>query len=296
MIRNKRGFKQFALLGLVSAALASGACSDDDDAVFGGDAGSGGTAGSSGSTAGKSNGGKSSAGTDAGGKSNGTSGSSNGGKAGNGTAGTAGTSPTAGSDSMGGVAGEGSGGEPPVMGGEAGMGGEPGMGGEAGMGGGGTIVFATLQNGDFSIGTTGLPHTVPPGWVNEGTTGAAYTETWGASNVENDKKLAHWLDADYTARTYQVLQPIENGTYSFSMWVQRDDFETQYLFARGHDVNAPTAELQMSTADAAPSNGYVKITLSNIVVTSGHVSVGVYTAAPANTYAGFDNAEFVKTE
>jgi hypothetical protein len=80
------------------------------------------------------------------------------------------------------------------------------------------------------------------------------------------------------------------------MWVQRDWFGTQYLFAVGHDLANPTAELQTPTADAEAPSGYVKITVSNIVVTSGHVTVGVYSAAPAGTYAGFDNAEFVKTE
>ncbi len=164
-----------------------------------------------------------------------------------------------------------------------------------GEGGGAPIVFATLVNGDFEMGTN---HVVPTGWSNDGTTGAAYYEYGGAHT--GNGKLVHWTDwnvdpNDYTARTYQTLDPIENGTYSFSIWVDRGDVHTaQYLFAKGHDATDPDLEMKQDSTDANAPAGYVKITLSGIVVTSGKVTVGVFTDNWAGNYVGFDDAEFVK--
>lgn len=298
-MRRKAGFKQYAFLGLFTAALVSGACSDDDDDAPGGGAGKGGSAsGAGGSSAGKPSGGSSSAGTKNGTAGTAAAGSSNGGT------GTAGTAPTAGTEPVGGTAPNagtggasagagGEGAEPAVNGGESGapaggMGGEPGSGGEAGAA---PIVYATLVNPGFEMGAD---HMVPTGWTNEGTDGAAYYEFNGTHS--GNGKLSHWTAYSagaphYTARTYQTLEPIENGTYSFSMWVNRDWADEQYLFATGYDSANPTAESTQPTVDGAD---YTKITVSGIVVTSGKITVGVYSNNSTGTWASFDDAELVK--
>jgi len=306
-MRKKAGLKQYALFGLFAAALVSGACSDDDDAPPGNEAGTGGSSGDAGSssTAGKSTGGSSTGGSSTGGK-NSTGGSSSGG-AGSGSGGTStgGTGQTAGNGGTagGGTGGTDVGGEGGMMGGEGGMpmgGAGAGNGGDAaGMAGqgGAPMAFATLVNPGFEVGAT---KTVPTGWTNEGTTGAAYYEysDWAHSGKG---KLTHWIAWEdgvteaYTARTYQTLDPIENGTYSFSVWVERTGVKTaQYLFAKGHDMNNPTAEATQNTTASEAPDGWVKITLSGIVVTSGKVTLGVYTDNWAGNYVGFDDAEFVK--
>lgn len=292
-MRSKAGLKQCALIGLFAAALVTGACSDEEDAPAnpGGSGGSGGS-----SSAGKSSGGSSAAGK------GGTAGTASGGNP------TAGTSP-AGSTSDGGApepggGGQGGGGGEP-LGGEGGMlnggaggaeagagaGGEPlGNGGEAGAA---PIVYATLVNPGFEQGVNKV---VPTGWTNEGTAGAAYYESGYAHSGTG--KLSHWTQwidnttPPYTARTYQTLDPIENGTYSFSIWVNREWADEQYLFATDYDVNDLTDEATVDTDDT--DSTWVKVTLSNIPVTSGKITVGVYTSNPGGTWVGFDDAELVK--
>ena len=89
------------------------------------------------------------------------------------------------------------------------------------------------------------------------------------------------------------MSPIPNGTYSFSMYVDREWYDTQYLFAKGFNSADADQEVTQVTDAAKDPSGYVKITLDNIVVTSGSVTVGIYSAAPAGTWAGIDDAELV---
>jgi hypothetical protein len=303
MIRRKTGFKECAVLGVISASLIAVACSDDEDAI-GGAAGSSGKAGGS-STAGKPNGGSSTAGSSTAGSSNGgtpgtggTSAGSAGTSAGTGTAGTQNVAgdggDSAGAAGGGGVGegGAGEGGEPGMPqageGGAAGGGGAPGAGGE----GGEPFVPDVLDNPGFEVGT---PHAEIPGWTNEGTANAAYIEY--ATPHSGFGKLGHWTQwvdqnsPPYTARTYQTVSPIANGTYSFSLWVKRDWFDVQYLFATGFNAADMNAEVSEETDDAEAAGDYVKITLSGIEVTSGACTVGIYSAAPAGTFANFDDAE-----
>lgn len=290
MIRNRANFR-YAVLGLFSVGLVSVACSDDDDDVVSGGAGksSGGTA-----TGGKSaNAGSSSSGTSTGGSKGGTTA----------TAGTAGTATTAGTGGSAGNAGTATmGGAGADAGGAGGVGGEVdgggaggagGVGGASGEGGaggeGGTpFVADVLDNPGFEVGTA---HTVPTGWTNEGTDGASYVEYSGSHSGFG--KLSHYKDyvasTSYTARTYQTVAPIANGTYSFSVWLDRDWEDEQYLFARGYDANDANAQVKVDTTNVT---GYTKVTLSGIQVTSGTCTVGIYTAAPTGSWANIDDAEF----
>jgi hypothetical protein len=301
MIRRKTGFKGCAVLGVLSVSLIAVACSDDDvsmDGVAGssGKAGSSSTAGSSGkagssSTAGSSNGGSSAAG------------SSNGGTPGTGgtSAGNAGTSAGTGAAGAQNAAGNGGDSAGAAGAGGAGEGGEPSMpqGGEggattggAGGEGGAPFVPDVLDNPGFEVGTA---HADIPGWTNEGTANAAYIEYSGPHSGFG--KLGHWTQwvdntsPPYTARTFQTVSPIANGTYSFSIWVQRNWFDVQYLFATGFNADDMNDEVTADTDEAEAPDGYVKITLSGIEVTSGSCTVGVYSGAPAGTFANFDDAE-----
>jgi len=292
MIRSKARFKQYAALGFVSVALVSAACSDDEDGVDG-------NTGGGGSSAGKATGGTN------------TSGSPAGGKASAGTAGmpSAGTQSAAGSDGEGGSAPEGGatgqGGAPDAAGatGEGGAvaggaggspsGSEGGADGDGGAGGEAAFVADVLDNPGWETGTA---HVDMPGWTNEGTPGAAYIEY--SNPHDGFGRMGHWtmwVDANsppYTARTFQTLDPIANGTYSFSVWVDRNYAEDQYLFARDFNADDANDELTQDTDAAEAEPGYFKITLTGIQVTSGKCTVGIYTANPAGTYANFDDAEF----
>jgi hypothetical protein len=282
MIRKIASFK-YAVFGLFSVALISVACSDEEDDVPNGGAGT------AGKTSGAGSGGKASTAGSSGAATGGTNGGTGAGTAGTSDAGNAGTATVGGAGADAGGAG-GVGGEGGVpLGGEGGAlsGGAGGAGGE----GGAPFVADVLDNPGFEVGTG----TNITGWTNEGTTGAAYIE-YSASAHGGQYKLSHWtawVDGapDYTARTYQTVAPIANGTYSFSIWVDRNYFKTQYLFARGFNAADSTQELTQSTAAADAPAGYVKITLTGIPVTSGTITVGVYSSVETGTYTNFDDAE-----
>jgi hypothetical protein len=272
---------RFALL-LGAIGLVAVACSDDEDAVVPtGNAGSGGTSAGKGN-AGSSNGGTSSAGTSNGGTSNGgasNGGTTNGGTdgAGTGNGGQAGWS-AAGSDA--GMAGE-------SMGGSDGLGGQGGesLGGAAGSSQGGAggapdITPDVLDDANFGAYGTG--------WSEQGDVDASsFKWIYG-----EEPGLNHWAATAYKVATLQKLDPLPNGTYSFSMDVQRAaTLNDQYLFARGCKAGEPDGEVTQSTA-AAGSGALSKITLSNIEVTSGSCTVGIYTDAPADGWANIDNAVF----
>ncbi len=99
--------------------------------------------------------------------------------------------------------------------------------------------------------------------------------------------------AEYTARLEQTVSPIANGSYEFSVWIQRDaaeKFTKSYLFAEDFNVADPDDADAMIT-DAAIGNTWVKVTLGPIVVTSNELTVGVQTIAAAGGWINLDDAE-----
>jgi hypothetical protein len=279
---NSTAYHRLALL-LGALGFVVVACSDDDDAN-----GSRGDAGSAGTSAGKSNAGSSNGGNNSAGKNTGgtnsagksTGGTDNGGTNNGGTSngGTAGSSAMAGDTGMAGDSGAG------PLGGQGGdvSGGAGGdaQAGAAGAGGTPAIVPDVLDDPNFSAYGTG--------WSEEGDVDASnfkwiYAEEPG---------LNHWRATAYKVATLQTLDPLPNGTYSFSMEVERAaNLNDQHLFARGCKAGEPDTEVTQAT-DAAGSSGYTKITLSNIEVSSGSCTVGIYTDGPADGWANIDNAVF----
>jgi hypothetical protein len=286
---NSTAYHRLALL-LGALGFVVVACSDDDDAT-----GSRGDAGSAGTSAGKSNAGgsnggngsagKSTAGTDTGGKS--TAGTNNGGTNNGGTnnggtnnGGTAGSTAMAGDAGMAGDSSAGTG----ALGGQGGdvnggAGGDA-LPGAAGAGGMPATVPDVLDDADFSAYGTG--------WSEEGDVDASNFK-W---IHDQEPGLNHWSATAYQVATLQTLDPLPNGTYSFSMEIERAaSLNDQHLFARGCKAGEPNTEVTQAT-DAAGSSGYTKITLSNIEVSSGSCTVGIYTDAPADGWANIDNAVF----
>jgi len=225
-----------------------------------------------------------------------TGGKSTGGSSTGGTSGSAGTGPTGGTAGSGGTGTSGNagvGGEP-TDGGMGGVGADGGMGGE----GGEMTVFDVLDNPGFEMGDVGTLNVIP-GWQESGDLDASYVEWTGGRNGSH--KLGHWrmwvmtTAETYTASTHQTVEPIANGTYTFSMYVMRDQwFTEQYLFARDHNASVPTEVLKVNTADTMSNSAYIQVTLSNIQVTTGKCTVGIYSAAPGGVWANIDDASFTK--
>lgn len=145
-----------------------------------------------------------------------------------------------------------------------------------------------LENAGFEEGT---PHVTLPGWTNEGDTDAAYVEynsprtDWG--------RLGHWRATAYIVSTSQTVTELPDGTYTFGLWVRRGAaFNDQYLFARGYSADDPLAEMTIPT-DTANDSEYTLIELSGIPVTSGEVTIGIYSDGVDESWAHADDATLV---
>src|SRR5690606_19570447 len=229
------------------AGLALGACSLQDfdylqdgksETVGTGGTGTGGTSGTSntGGSGMQTSGGSPGAGGDAG-----ASGS------GSGTGGMAGGS--SGDGGMAGMAGV-----PSGDGGTAGATG--GTGGASGTGG--TPGPDVLDNPGFELGVS---HSTTPGWTNEGTPDAAFIDFNEARppTPPSYGRLGHWLQDNskgYEVSTFQEVNPIPNGTYTFRLWIVRmvGGYDEQYIFARGFSADDPDAELRHPTDDPASTD------------------------------------------
>jgi len=276
----------FALLGVAAALMFAVSCSDDEDDA-GDDGNKGGSSGSDGGTSGT-------AGSNTGGSTGGTTGgSTNGGTTNGGTGGRGGTAGSAGTS---GAAGDGGGGED--MGGMGGVGGTDGGAGGAGGEGGEVVVYDVLDNPGFELGNVGTLLPIP-GWEESGDLDASYVEWTGGRNASH--KLGHWrlwvmtTAETYSTNTFQRVAPIQNGTYTFSMWINRKLVMTdQHLFARGHNMANPTEEMTITTDHANSEAGYTQISLTGIVVTSGEVTVGIHTNSWGGDWSNIDDAALIK--
>jgi hypothetical protein len=221
------------------------------------------------------------------------SGGNNGGTSSGGASGASsgtGASSGKGGTSTGGTSGAAGGDE----GGMAGVGGtDGGMGGEGGV----VVQDDVLDNPGFELGDVGVLNTIP-GWQESGDLDASYVEWTGGRN--DSHKLGHWrvwimtTQETYTTSTFQTVSPIANGTYTFSMWVNRKYALTeQYLFARGHNAADQNEEVRqdITVPDEA---AYYQVSLNNIQVTSGHVTVGIHTASWGGDWSNIDDATLTK--
>lgn len=311
-----------ALSILFALSIVAVACGDDDDgdptqtggvggkttggANSGGNAGrggSGGTGGRGGATNGGANTGGTTGGTTGGVNTGGSSGgavtggtSGEGGSSGGGTEGGSSGSGTGGNGPEGGSSGAGAGGV-----GEGGGGGsEGGIGGSitggagggdlggAGAGGGG-VVADTLDNPGFEDNWTGAPWAVTgTGWkISEsGSGGPRFLDLWAAGA--------------YTTALSQVVSPLPDGNYTFtiSYYGGTHTADSQVAYVKGYDHTNPTATTTASTP-AAGNGAYATITVGPFAVTSasgtsGSVEVGVTTDAAAGEWSHFDDAAVTK--
>jgi hypothetical protein len=302
------------------ASLVVVACGDDDNADFNdtnsgeggatssGGAGRAGSAGKGGtsSTGGVPNqGGSAIGGSAIGGSAIGgsaTGGSATGGTAmgGSATGGTAmggtgiggesgapqGGAPEGGTAGVGGAAGGAGAGEGGSSGAsEGGAPTEGGMGGSGGEGGAG-IVADTIDNPGFE---TWSADPIVPGWTIVGDSDAAKFRFKQDDAHSGEAFLDIWRATAYTVTVSQVVSPLPNGNYSFSIWHEGGAYTKQYVFVRGYDASNPSA--QLPSLDTTPTtDGYEQITISPIPVTSGKIEIGIYSEGADDAWSHFDDA------
>ena len=274
-----------------------GSSSDGGSTATGGGGNTGGTTGGSSATGGKSaTGGRSQGGSTAEGGMSGEGGGAmeEGGMGGEGGGAGAGGAGGAGGSPEGGMAGDG---------GSTAQGGamEAGAGGDGGAGGTPPITD-TLDNGDFEGG--GKDHGTPPGWTITGTEGSAFlsyhtpADEWHSHS--GTAYLDAWLDTAYTNTISQVVEPLPEGEYSFSIWHYGDAYTEQYIYLKGYDSNDAGAMVKVEvTKTPTPPNNYgdAPITVGPVHVTSGRVEVGIFLDCQAGgCWTHFDDAVLTKVE
>jgi len=271
------------VLAVLGGSLMLGvACSEDEDdgnGNTGGGSGKGGSSGASGAsgsnTGGSNTGGSNTGGSNTGGSNTGGSGGKGGGTTGGSSTGGTGTSGSAGA-----------GGEDGGMGGVGGT--DGGMGGGGGEGGE-IVVYDTLLNPGFEANSLDF-------WEESGDVDASYNVWDGGRNAT--RRLAHYrvystAQPQFDVSTFQTVSPIANGTYTFSLWITRHvDFIDSYVFARGHNAATPAEEIHVNTP--GDNAAYVQITIPNIVVTSGQVTVGIRSHGYGDRWANIDDATLTK--
>jgi hypothetical protein len=157
------------------------------------------------------------------------------------------------------------------------------------VGAGGPATYDVLENPGFE---TGLRQDIP-GWEESGRTTASYIRRDAPHSGVG--RLGHSSWSDFEVTTYQLLSPIENGTYTLGVWVDRvsGTYNSQYLFVRGHSARDPDDEMT-EVIDLATSSDYQQVVIDNIQVTSGQCEIGVYTHAKAFSQTNFDDFTFTQ--
>jgi hypothetical protein len=115
---------------------------------------------------------------------------------------------------------------------------------------------------------------------------ADYTEGSGYSSAN---RLTHYKGSAYEVYTGQTVS-VPNGTYTLRAWVVSGGGQSSaYLEAKDFGGSAKTANI--------PNTGWPNwtlLTISNIVVTNGSVSVGVYSNAGAGQWLSVDGVELYR--
>jgi hypothetical protein len=308
-LREQRLVSVVASCGATLALVAACSSSDDSSGLSntGGSSGtgntsSGGRSGSTGSGGTTSSGGTSSGGTTNGGTSSG--GTSSGGTANGGTSsgGTGGAS-TGGGGAASGGGGAANGGTAGNAGGTGGATGGAAGAGEAGSGEAGdtgaagappfTPVAIPLLNANFETGTDNMP---VQNWQATGDTVASYENYNQGAAHGGYGRLALWTDTKaYKVSTFQTVPTVANGTYTLAAWVTgaTTGINALYLYATGYDGSNATAQVQ---SNITATGSYVQYSLSNIHVTSGTLTVGIYIDAASAAWANVDDFTLFRVE
>ncbi len=146
-----------------------------------------------------------------------------------------------------------------------------------------------VQNHDFE----------QDGWTNTPTNWGVWAEDSSDSDavfvegpgINGDYKLTHWSDNDYTVSTYQTLNELEDGEYTFSAWILNSGGQDDvYIYAKNYGDNELQQNLPVSTDE------WVKVEIENITVTNGQCEIGIISYANAGNWMNIDNVKFHKND
>lgn len=125
-------------------------------------------------------------------------------------------------------------------------------------------------------------------WTDTQDNADAVKTEWGDAYSGN-WKLSFWKESEYSCSAYQVFTGLENGLYTFSIWMKSSGGQKVcQLYAKNYGGE------ELNTAVPVSDLNWNLFVIDNIEVTNGHCEVGVYTVANAGNWANLDVAMFRK--
>ncbi|ADO69338.1 carbohydrate-binding protein [Stigmatella aurantiaca] len=124
------------------------------------------------------------------------------------------------------------------------------------------------------------------------------TQAAAAHQVDSDTprassfKLTHYASGAYQQTTYQGVS-VPNGTYRASVWVRSGGGQKNLRLEVSNHGGGTTLYSTDLGATAYPST-WTQLTINNIAVTSGTVTVGIHSNANAGNWAAFDDVELTR--
>ena len=105
-------------------------------------------------------------------------------------------------------------------------------------------------------------------------------------NIHNGNFALHyWANAPFEFTVSQTVTGLENGTYTFSAWMQGGGGDTLQLYASDYGGDTLTVDFT-TTAWREWKNP----TIENIVVTNGQCTISLKVASGGGTWDFFDDA------
>ncbi|WP_239014463.1 cellulase family glycosylhydrolase [Archangium violaceum] len=123
-------------------------------------------------------------------------------------------------------------------------------------------------------------------WSPNGSEDADFAETYGGRQ-ENNLHGTHYKTVPYHVFTYQPLSGLANGTYTLRAWVYSSGGQTRAeMHAKDFDGTGTILRLPV-----AKTSAWTQVSIPNIQVTAGQLTIGFLSDAPAYSAFYFDDVE-----
>jgi hypothetical protein len=138
----------------------------------------------------------------------------------------------------------------------------------------------SVVNPEFDDGTDG--------YTNNGTSGVPYASNKG---VDGSKSLTFWSGSEYTASFSQELEDIPNGTYTVSVSVMTQAFDSLFIFYGTDGIDTTKHVILQST-----SHSKIKITVpvKSNSLTFGFLGAGENNTVPGGRWLVIDQVELTR--
>lgn len=147
-----------------------------------------------------------------------------------------------------------------------------------------------IANPGFEEGTNG---SVPLYWTAVGPAGSAKYGWSDTSGRDGPGYLDVWFGSDYTVDVSQLLTSVPNGTYTLNIWHRGGSYTEQYIYVSGHVQGSPETLVSVPTT---PTDSFERLTLENIVVTSGQLTLGIHSVGLGGAWSHFDDVSLTPAE